>query len=158
MACVNKGAFEAIGEEENTSTNGLQPGWGALIRAFCGFHGSARIEDAGKACRPFPFDTTCFFARENSTIKRKERRSGLVLAAARKELLLLLELPPTCRLLQDRPKSLRRGVRGILASQIAWWKEQGRALGFGRRANEEERTAPQTTRFIPAESASGVLS
>lgn len=32
MACVKKGAFEAIGEEEDTSTNGLQPEWGALAR------------------------------------------------------------------------------------------------------------------------------
>lgn len=125
MACVKKGAFEAIGEEEDTSTNGLQPRWGALIGAFYGFHGSARIGDAGRACRSFPFDAICFFARENSTIKRKERRSGLVLAAARKELLLLLELPPTCRLLQDRPKGLRRGVRRILASQIAWVEGAG---------------------------------
>lgn len=79
-----------------------------------------------------PIRRHLLFSRENSSIKRKERWSGLVLAAAWKELLLLLELPPTCRLLQDRRKGLRRGVGRILAPQITWAKDRGRELsGLG---------------------------
>lgn len=37
-------------------------------------------------------------------------------------------------------------------------KSKGGAFGFGRGANEAERTAPHTTKQIPAASASGVLS
>ena len=96
MACV-KGAFEAIGEEDNVQGPTACSLGGEHWGRFCGFHRSARIEDAWRARRSFPFDAICFFSRENSSIKRKERWSGLVLAAARKELLLFLELSPTCR-------------------------------------------------------------
>lgn len=57
--------------------------------------------------------------------------AGLVLAAARKELFLLLEVSPTCRILQDRPKGLRRGVGNDPSLLTLVRRNKGELSGLG---------------------------